>query len=519
MESHLVNPSPIDGPYLMDSDFWVEVGGGESDNAAFFANYISEEEAKKEGRTLETSGNSTCAVVLVDGGKWRRASCREKHRIVCQKVLFGKAAHMKKLEKEQLEERFRALERNFQQSLKDLEQRLKLLSSTETKRSAKEKESWSEEDERARMEAVKEMARAAWNASKSGGGEWYSGRLVLGALSTLQVMGLQAEAAEARQWLKREFHFEKLGFSMEVGAITTEYLGGLLSAYALAGGGGGSGEDKVLLERAVKIAQAIRPAYSAPSGMPYLTFNPTTGSGQGETPPASAVGGDLLERTYLAELTGNRLVQSPAELANLRLLSLKLYSATESSSGYFESFVNVTKGKRGAWSDPHRAGLSRHTDDLYRALLGSFRQVRGKTAAAEANLVAYARAVEELVSAGIIRAGNDSTNGLGAVLELDIARKSIANEGLMEYETCYVGGLLALGAVEIEKKARLIEQAFSAQRETLFTRQVAARHRKLATQIAETCYQASTRTATKLGPASFSPGNFEVWSAGIYNLG
>mgnify|MGYP002649518949 CR=1 FL=1 len=121
VESHLyaVNPSAFDGPNMVDSDFWVQVGGGGGDDDPdSYANYISEKEAKKEGRTVVTSGKNTCAAVLVDNGKWIRENCSKKHKIVCQKVLFGKAARLKKLKEERLEKRLAALELSIQQVLK-----------------------------------------------------------------------------------------------------------------------------------------------------------------------------------------------------------------------------------------------------------------------------------------------------------------------------------------------------------------------------------------------------------------
>ncbi len=202
VESHLysLNPGIADSPYMVDNDFWVQVGGGDDDPASF-ANYATEEEAKEAVRTVDTSGNSTCAILLVESGKWIRESCNEKHKIVCQKVLFGKAAHLKKLKEEKLENRLGTLENNLQQVLKKLEQRLRQ-NSFETE--PFETKVWSEEEEKTRMEAVKEMARAAWRAS-SNVGERHNGRLVLGALSTLQVMGLQEEYTEGRQWLEKSF--------------------------------------------------------------------------------------------------------------------------------------------------------------------------------------------------------------------------------------------------------------------------------------------------------------------------
>ncbi|KAH9397266.1 hypothetical protein TYRP_003576 [Tyrophagus putrescentiae] len=520
VESHLFaqNPRFINSPYMVDYDFWVQVGGGDGpdDDPASFANYISEEEAKKEGKTVDISGNNTCAVVLAESGKWIRENCNEKHKIVCQKVLFGKAARLKKLKEERLERRLKAIELTIQQVLKgqthhhqaDKQPEAEPVTVPGTVKN-QSFEALSEakiaDTNEERMQAVKEMARAVWRASKedrTNGNEWLKARLVLGALSTLQVMGLQEEVAEGRYWLEREFNFEALNDSLPMAEITSEVLGGLLSLFALT-----SVDEPALgfVERALKVATAIRPAFNTISRMPLNAFNPAAQLGLDHFVTLSTVGGGLLERIYLSDLTGEWFLLSEATQAELRLRTFK----QDEGANFFPNVVVVGDSTESdVWSGG-RTGLGAAAADFYRSLLGAF--ILNSDALISEKLEAYAESMEGFINAQVIR-GNDTT-GLGVVLELNLFPwRQFSTEKLMDYEVCYVGGLLALGAREIEKMAaRLNISSSSSHFETfVLSPKVAARHRKLAEQIAETCYQASTRTATRLGPAHFSPdGDFK----------
>ena len=361
------------------------------------------------------------------------------------------------------------------------------------------------------MQVVKEMALGAWRASKedrASGNEWLKARLVLGALSTLQVMGLQEEYTEARQWLEKKFHFEALNASLPVGEITSEAVGGLMSAYALSGG---TREDRdFFLEKALAITRAISPAYNTTSRMPFNAFNPAARLGVGRETSLATVGGQALEQMYLSDLTGERTLRSAVTQTGVRLKVLK---EADEGDGFYHNVIDVEADAVGAWSSAF-ASLGAQADDFYRALVGGF--ALNSAVVTGERLKTYAEALEELIGARAIR-GNDTT-GLGAVYEMYIPSKGFHNSRLMDYEVCYVGGLLALGAREIQKMASRRDISSLEGERAIFSVEMAARHRKLATQIAETCYQASTRTATKLGPENFKLDDFKTRASNSCDL-
>ncbi|GAA6000206.1 hypothetical protein JCM10207_007905 [Rhodosporidiobolus poonsookiae] len=129
------------------------------------------------------------------------------------------------------------------------------------------------------------------------------GYFVIDSLDSLLIAGLETEYKRARDWV------ETLSFDLDdkfhTFEITIRVLGGLLSAYHL------SGEtDKMLLDKAVDLAERLLPAFETPSGLPMSFVNLAKRTGipdadnHGYTSVAEA-GTLQLEFKYLSELTGN----------------------------------------------------------------------------------------------------------------------------------------------------------------------------------------------------------------------
>eukprot|EP00168_Porphyra_purpurea_P015937 TRINITY_DN5036_c0_g1_i2.p8 TRINITY_DN5036_c0_g1~~TRINITY_DN5036_c0_g1_i2.p8 ORF type:complete len:138 (+),score=55.36 TRINITY_DN5036_c0_g1_i2:691-1104(+) len=95
------------------------------------------------------------------------------------------------------------------------------------------------------------------------------------ALSTLLLMGLDAEAAAARALINTHLLVARVG-EVSVFETTIRVLGGLVSAYHMGG-------DGLYLGRAVALATALAPAFSAPSGLPWprCVVNATAADGTG----------------------------------------------------------------------------------------------------------------------------------------------------------------------------------------------------------------------------------------------
>ena len=81
-----------------------------------------------------------------------------------------------------------------------------------------------------------------------------SARTLISTMSTLWVMGMKDEFNVARNWIQEKFNISQIDHSMNVGDLVTNYIGGLLSCYALT-------KDQLFLDKALEIARIIKPAY------------------------------------------------------------------------------------------------------------------------------------------------------------------------------------------------------------------------------------------------------------------
>ena len=131
------------------------------------------------------------------------------------------------------------------------------------------------EENESRRETVKKMAHEAWLAYLThawGHGEidfrenacygWFgrnSGYTIVASLSTLWIMGFQDEFERGRKWIETKLDFSKVYQWAEVSRTISDYIGGLLSCYALSG-------DRMFIEKAKQIAIIIEPAYSGIKG-------------------------------------------------------------------------------------------------------------------------------------------------------------------------------------------------------------------------------------------------------------
>lgn len=99
----------------------------------------------------------------------------------------------------------------------------------------------------------------------SGAREFRAGLTALEAASTFLVMGLRAECAEVRAYLAHSFHVRRVDVLCTPVAVT-RYIGSLLSLHFLVNGAEDDGKaDQIFLEKALEVAQLIRPAFEQPS--------------------------------------------------------------------------------------------------------------------------------------------------------------------------------------------------------------------------------------------------------------
>jgi len=197
-------------------------------------------------------------------------------------------------------------------------------------------------------EQVKAEFLHAWNGYKQyawghdelkplskGWSDWYGEPLLItpvDALDTMLVMGLEKEAAEAKQLIFSQLNFDK---DMEVQhfEISIRVLGGLISSYQLDG-------DKRLLKLATELADRMSPVWNSKTGMPYRYLNLKTGKVSGALSGPAEIGTYVLEYGTLSKLTGN-----PAYYEKAKKAMTAVYERRSQKTGLMGSVININSGR------------------------------------------------------------------------------------------------------------------------------------------------------------------------------
>lgn len=132
------------------------------------------------------------------------------------------------------------------------------------------------------------------------GRNWYARSLLMtpvDAFDTMILMGLEEEAAQAKELIFRDLSFDH-DFFVQVFEVTIRLLGGLLAGYELDG-------DPRFLQLAAELGDRLLPAFDSPTGMPYVMVNLRTGEKRGRVNNPAEIGTLLLEFGVLSRHTGN----------------------------------------------------------------------------------------------------------------------------------------------------------------------------------------------------------------------
>lgn len=312
------------------------------------------------------------------------------------------------------------------------------------------------------------------------------GATVVDALDTAMIMGAEEVIVDAGTWIEKHLP-ERISGKGQVNLFETtiRVLGGLLSAYHLSGGQGGTSLDKgpkpaVYLENARELADRLLVAFtSSPSGIPFSdvvlrerSAHPAP-DGMSSTAEVSTL---QLEFNYLSYLTGDPKysLESMKVLEHLKTLSkvdglVPIY--INPHSGEF-SGENIRLGSRG--------------DSYYEYLIKVWLQQRGRN-------FTYLYDMYEEAMKGVRH---------------HLVRKSVPNELVfvgelpygfqgsfspkMDHLVCFLPGALALGATKGITK----EKAMKESKLTFEDLQ----NLKLAEDLARTCVEIYSVTSTGLAP-------------------
>jgi ER degradation enhancer, mannosidase alpha-like 2 len=155
------------------------------------------------------------------------------------------------------------------------------------------------------------------------------------ALDTMLIMGLDAEAAKAKQLIIEKLSFEK-DIEVKNFEITIRILGGLLSAYQTT-------HDERLLKLADDLGTRLLPVFDSPTGMPYMYVNLKSGKTHGAKSNPAEIGTLILEFGTLSRLTHKPLYYDKAKTALVQMYQRR------SKLGLVGEEIDVESGK---WVSP-----------------------------------------------------------------------------------------------------------------------------------------------------------------------
>ncbi|MGH9440944.1 MAG: glycoside hydrolase family 47 protein [Thermoanaerobaculia bacterium] len=186
--------------------------------------------------------------------------------------------------------------------------------------------------------------------------DWYGESLLVtpvDALDTMLLMGLGEEASKTIDLIAAKLSFDR-DISVKNFEVTIRLLGGLLSGYEMT-------RDQRLLHLATDLGTRLLPAFSSPTGMPYMSVNLKTGRVSGSKSNPAEIGTLLLEFGTLSKLTGNPVYFAKAKRALAALFERR------SKIGLVGDEIDV---ETGAWLG-RASHVSGGIDSYYEYLLKS----------------------------------------------------------------------------------------------------------------------------------------------------
>jgi mannosyl-oligosaccharide alpha-1,2-mannosidase len=94
------------------------------------------------------------------------------------------------------------------------------------------------------------------------------GAMLIDSLDTLWIMGLKEEFADAVDAIQQVDFTRSIRSDIPLFETTIRYLGGLLSAYDISGG-----QYRVLLDKAIELADVLMGAFDTPNRMPVMYYH------------------------------------------------------------------------------------------------------------------------------------------------------------------------------------------------------------------------------------------------------
>ncbi|EME40046.1 glycoside hydrolase family 47 protein [Dothistroma septosporum NZE10] len=310
-----------------------------------------------------------------------------------------------------------------------------------------------------RLAAVREAAQWAWKGFRENGWDFDEvkpisgfgsntfngwGATLVDSLDTLWIMGLKDDFEDAVNKTSQIDFTTSSRNDIPMFEVTIRYLGGLLGAYDVSGK-----KYKVLLDKAVELAEILYSAFDTPNRMPetYYYWKPTFAKNahRASTRIVMAELGTLsLEFTRLAQLT----------------LEPKYYDAIARITDEFEKWQNNTR-LPGMWpttmdasfasssrNSPETFTLGGQSDSTYEYLPKEFLLLGGRL---DQYKTMYLDSMKPIIEKLIFRPMTPDNLDILVSGELRIQRNYTTDEwyethvAKNEHLTCFVGGMVGMG--------------------------------------------------------------------------
>ncbi|KAF2100725.1 class I alpha-mannosidase [Rhizodiscina lignyota] len=304
-----------------------------------------------------------------------------------------------------------------------------------------------------RLAAVKDVFIRSWETYRehawlkdevqpiSGGsnnnfGGWAA--TLVDTLDTLWIMGLEKEFDVAVKAVRKIDFSRPQMETLNLFETVIRYLGGLLSAYDLSGG-----KYSVLLDKALELGEMMYSAFDTPNRMPVTRWNWADFAMNKQQEAArdaisSELGSLTLEMTRLSQLTGNPKFHDAAE----RIMDeFEAQQNNTKAPGLWPIMVNARKKY---FTDDRSFTLGGMADSLYEYLPKQYILLGG---AAERYRYMYQTSLEAAKKYLFFRPMLPEPVDIvisGTIRVVGVA--DVKFEPLGQHLTCFIGGMVALGA-------------------------------------------------------------------------
>ncbi|KZT25222.1 glycoside hydrolase family 47 protein [Neolentinus lepideus HHB14362 ss-1] len=249
------------------------------------------------------------------------------------------------------------------------------------------------------------------------------------SLDTMLLMDLDDEFKRALPLIERTNFTDATPEYVPFFETVIRYLGGLLSGYAMSG-------EKLLLNRAEDMTKLLAGAFDSQSGLPLYSVSTAAERGKGnEISVLAEVASCQLEYAYLAKLTGKKEYFDNAYTI-IRALENADLSTT---GGMLPTRWNVTSGQ--PWHNMLQVSVGAAADSAHEYLLKQYlMEARHDRASLELYLRTTNYIITNLLFISPVR---------HLLYVTDLQSSTLVPSRIMEHLSCFLPGLLALGAHQL----------------------------------------------------------------------